>query len=174
VANADSRAADGSIRIRGERLLLRAFRPEEIDAQWQSLVSADPMTIATQPDERRFRARLRGSGFLVAGWLDLAIDLDGVAIGRIQTFVPPERTLPPGTFALGIGLDRGVRGQGVGREAIALLTGWLLEHAGAKVIEGETDAANTAMRTVFERLGWEFAGPITESGREWMLYRFTR
>ena len=174
MANADARVAGGSVRIRGQRLLLRAFRPEEIDAQWQAMASADPMTIAAPPDEHRFRARLRGSGFLTAGRLDLAIDLDGVAIGRIQTFVPPDRVLPPGTFALGIGLDPSARGQGFGQEAIALLTGWLFEHAAAEVIEGLTDAANTAMRTVFRRLGWEFAGPITEAGRDWMLYRITR
>jgi hypothetical protein len=34
----------------------------------------------------------------------LAIDLDGASIGRIQTFVPPARPLPPGTFEVGIGL----------------------------------------------------------------------
>ena len=54
----------------------------------QAMVDADPMTIAELPDETSFKARLQRSGHLADGWLDLAIDLDGVPIGRIQTFVP--------------------------------------------------------------------------------------
>jgi hypothetical protein len=42
----------------------------------------------TPPDEASFKARLQRSGHLEHGWLDLAIDLGGVSIGRIQTFVP--------------------------------------------------------------------------------------
>ena len=71
---------------------------EEIDEEWQAMVTADPRAIAELPDEDSFRSRLRRSGRLLDGWLDLAIDLDGVSIGRIQTFVPPGRPLPTGTF----------------------------------------------------------------------------
>jgi hypothetical protein len=42
--------------------------------------------------------------------LDLAIDLDGTSAGRIQTFVPRGRALPPGTFDVGIGLREHARG----------------------------------------------------------------
>jgi hypothetical protein len=30
------------------------------------------------------------------------------------------------------------------------------------------------MRTVFQRVGWSFVGPVTELGREWVMYRITR
>ena len=103
------------IPVTGTRLALRPLRPEEIDEQWQAMVTADPMGIAEVPDEARFRARLRRSGQLVDGWIDPAIDLDGTAIGRIQTFVPGGRPLPAGTFELGIHLREGQRGQGYGR-----------------------------------------------------------
>jgi RimJ/RimL family protein N-acetyltransferase len=135
-----------SVEIRGPRLLLRALRDSEIDEQWRAMVEADPMAIATLPDESDFRARLGRSGRLADGELDLATDLDGTLLGRIQTFVPPGRPLPPGTFDLGIGLREHARGQGHGREAIALLAGWLFEQAAAQVVEGITDPANTAMR----------------------------
>jgi DNA-binding transcriptional MerR regulator/RimJ/RimL family protein N-acetyltransferase len=125
----------GTIEIRGPRLVLRALRASEIDEEWQAMLDADPMAIAGLPDEPDFRARLRQSGRLADGQLDLAIDLDGLLIGRIQTFVPPGRALPPGTFDVGIGLREHARGRGYGREALALLTGWLFEHAGAEVIE---------------------------------------
>jgi RimJ/RimL family protein N-acetyltransferase len=129
---------------------------------------------AALPQEAAFKARLRRSGHLEDGWLDLAIDLDGVSIGRIQTFVPPDRALPPGTFDVGIGLKENARNKGYGREALALLTDWLFEHAAAEAAEAGTDPANAAMRTVFRKVGWMPAGSLTELGREWVMYRITR
>jgi RimJ/RimL family protein N-acetyltransferase len=164
----------GGVEIRGPRLLLRAMRASEIDEEWQAMVEADPMVIAGLPDESAFRARLQRSGSLAGGEIDLAIDLDGRLIGRIQTFVPPGRPRPPGTFDVGIGLREHARGQGYGREALDLFTGWLFGHAAAEVVEGSTDPANAAMRAVFQRAGWTFAGPVTEVGREWDQYRITR
>lgn len=126
------------------------------------------------PRGSRLQARLRRSGHLEDGWLDLAIDLDGVSIGRIQTFVPSRWTLPPGTFGVGIGLREDARGKGYGREALALLTDWLFEHATAGAVEASTDPANTAMRTVFRKAGWKPVGSLTEPGRERVMYRMTR
>jgi len=166
--------AGRGVRIRGARLLLRPFRPAEIDDEWQALLTADPMSIATVPDEARFRARLRASGTMRDGWIDLAIDLDGDVIGRIQTFVPGDLPLPPGTFDLGIGLRAEARGRGYGREALSLFTDWLFDHEGAEVVEAATEPANVAMRTVFDRVGWTQAGRLTEAGREWVVYRITR
>jgi RimJ/RimL family protein N-acetyltransferase len=162
------------VRIRGSRVVLRALRPDEIDAEWRAMVTAEPMSIADLPDEASFKARLQRSGQLVDGWLDLAIDSGGVPIGRIQTFVPPGRPLAPGTFEVGIGLREDARGKGYGREAVVLLTDWLFEHAAAEVVQASTDPANVAMRTVFQRSGWKLAGTSTEFGREWVLYRITR
>jgi RimJ/RimL family protein N-acetyltransferase len=167
-------AGTGEIVIRGSRLLLRALRPAEIDDQWRAMVNSDPIAIVRIPDEAGFKARLRRSGQLVDGWLDLAIDLDGAVIGRIQTFVPEGRQLSPGTFDVGIGLDEAVRGKGYGREALALFTGWLFEHAAAQVVEAPTDPGNAPMRAVFGHVGWSQAGTVTEHGREWVVYRITR
>ena len=167
-------AGPGEIAICGSRLQLRALRPAEIDDQWRAMVNSDPIAIVRIPDEAEFKARLRRSGRLVDGWLDLAIDLDGAVIGRIQTFVPEGRRLPPGTFDVGIGLDEAVRGKGYGREALALFTGWLFEHAAAQVVEAPTDPGNAPMRAVFGHVGWSQAGTLTEHGREWVVYRITR
>jgi RimJ/RimL family protein N-acetyltransferase len=162
------------VRIRGQRLLLRALRPAEIDDEWQAMVQADPMTIAELPDEARFRARLQRSGHLADGWLDLAVDLGGESIGRIQTFVPAGRQLDPGVFEVGIGLREQARGRGYGLEALTLLTDWLFEHAAAERVEAPTDHANVAMRTVFQRAGWELVGTLHEFSREWVMYAITR
>jgi RimJ/RimL family protein N-acetyltransferase len=163
-----------NVRICGSQLVLRALRPREIDGEWQAMVTADPMVVADVPDEASFKARLQRSGHLEHGWLDLAIDLGGVSIGRIQTFVPPGRPLSPGTFEVGIGLRESARGRGYGRQALVLLTDWLFERAAAEVVEASTDPANVAMRTVFKRVGWKLAGSLTEFGREWVMYRITR
>jgi len=170
----EDRSVFGDVQITGSRLVLRAFRPAEIEAEWQAMVTADPMSIGVRPEEASFKARLLRSGRMLDGWLDLAIDLGGVPIGRIQTFVPRGRALPPGTFDVGIDLREDARGRGYGREALALFTNWLFEHAGAEVVEAPTDPANVAMRTVFDRVGWQQAGPLHELGREWVVYRITR
>ena len=170
----DAKAGIREVRIRGSRLLLRALRPGEIEEEWRAMVTADPMVVAELPEEAGFRARLRRSGHLQDGWLDLAIDLDGVSIGRIQTFVPPGRALAPGTFDVGIDLRATARNKGYGREALALLTDWLFEHAAAEAVEASTDPANVAMRTVFRKVGWLPAGSLTEMGREWVMYRIIR
>ena len=170
----EAKAGIRDVRIRGSRLLLRALQPGEIEEEWRAMVTADPMAIAELPQEAGFKARLRRSGRLEDGWLDLAIDLDGVSIGRIQTFVPPGRALPSGTFDVGIGLREDARNKGYGREALALLTDWLFEHAAAEAVESSTDPANVAMRTVFQKVGWMPAGSLTELGREWVMYRITR
>jgi RimJ/RimL family protein N-acetyltransferase len=156
-------SAAAGIPVTGPRLALRPLRPE-IDEQWQAMVTAGPNGTPRVPDEARFRARLRRSGQLVDGWIDLAIDLDGAAIGRIQTFVPEDRPLPAGTFEVGIGLRESQRGKGYGREAVTLLTGWLFEHAGAQAVQAPTDPANVAMRTVFDRAGWTLAGTVSDYG----------
>lgn len=162
------------ITISGPMLRLRPLSTTEIDDEWREMVEADSMTIAVLPDEAAFRTRLRRSGRLEDGWLELAIDLDGECIGRIQTFVPPNRALPPGVFEIGIGLRAHARGKGYGREALALLTDWLFERAGAMRVQAPTDPANVAMRTVFDRIGWELVETLNEFDREWVMYAITR
>jgi RimJ/RimL family protein N-acetyltransferase len=166
----------GNVMIKGDRLVLRALRPAEVDEEWQAMVAAaaDPVVSSVLTDEAAFRARLARSGQLHEGWLDLAIDLGGTSIGRIQTFVPRDRALPPGTFDVGIGLREHARGKGYGREALILLTDWLFEHADAEVVESGTDEANHAMRAVFRRAGWTEDGTAIEEGHRWIRYRITR
>ena len=161
------------ITTRGPKLLLRPLTPTEIDDEWREMIEADPMAITVLPSEASFRERLERSGRLEDGWLDLAIDLDGMCIGRIQTFVPPEG-LPPSVFEVGIGLRAHMRGKGHGREALVLLTNWLFEHANAVRVQAPTDPENAAMRTVFERVGWELVETYREFGRTWVMYAITR
>jgi RimJ/RimL family protein N-acetyltransferase len=162
------------VRIQGPRLVLRPIAAGEIEAEWQEMVNADPMARAGPVAEEDFKARLARSGELRNGWLDLAIELDGTVIGRIQTFVPPERNTPPGVFTIGIGLRQARRGRGHGREAMTLFTNWLFSDAAASVVQAPTDPQNVAMRTVFERIGWRHTETYEEFGRTWVNYSITR
>jgi RimJ/RimL family protein N-acetyltransferase len=171
---APRRARITDVRIEGPRLVLRPIAADEIEAEWQEMVNADPMATATPVDERAFKDRLARSGELTDGWLDLAIDLDGEPIGRIQTFVPPERGIPADVYWIGIGLRQRIRGQGYGREAMMLLTDWLFAAAGAVVVEAPTDPQNIAMRTVFDRIGWQHTQTYEQFGRTWAHYAITR
>ena len=171
---APRRARITDVRIEGPRLVLRPIAADEIEAEWQEMVNADPMATATPVDERAFKDRLARSGELADGWLDLAIDLDGEPIGRIQTFVPPERGIPADVYWIGIGLRQRIRGQGYGREAMTLLTDWLFSHGGAAVVEAPTDPRNVAMRTVFDRIGWRHTQTYDQFGRTWTHYAITR
>lgn len=162
------------VRIQGPRLVLRPIAADEIEAEWQQMVNADPMARAGPVAESDFKARLTRSGQLRDGWLDLAIEVDGTPIGRIQTFVPPERQTPPGVFTIGIGLRPALRAHGHGREAITLLTGWLFSDAAATAVQAATDPENIAMRTVFERIGWQHTETYEAFGRTWVNYSVTR
>jgi RimJ/RimL family protein N-acetyltransferase len=172
--NATPDAGAGEIWIRGAQLVLRPLQLDEIDDVWHAIATADPMSIVEVPDEVAFRTRLRQSGRLQDGWLDLGIDLDGLLIGWIQTRVPAHRAVPTGTYTIGMGLHESLRGLGYGREAVALFTDWLFEHAAADAVEASVDPANVAIHKVLSRVGWTDTGPFTELGREWLMYRITR
>ncbi len=155
-------------------MVLRSFQPAEIDAEWQAMVSADPTGVSAPLDEAKFRARLAKSGQLRDGWLDLAVDVDGESVGRIQTFVPLYRSLAPGAFYLGIRLRGDRHGKGYGGEAVTLLTNWLFEHADAQLVEAGTNPGNHAMRAVFRRVGWREEETVIEGGQDWLMCRITR
>jgi len=126
------------------------------------------------------RRRIANSGRLVGGWLDLAIDAEGSLVGEIDARHPP-RAMPPGVFELGIALfDEEVRGRGYGTEAIALLTAHLFAELGAERVQASTAVDNSAMRRVFEKLGFAKEGvmrsymPAGESRDDYVLYAVTR
>jgi RimJ/RimL family protein N-acetyltransferase len=172
-----------SVRLEGERVILRPLRQDELDA---ALEARDHLQIGTRTRGARARERLRRrlgrSGQLVRGHLDLAVEADGRLIGEIQARGHPAQTLPPGVYELGIVVyDETHRGQGYGAEAVALLTRWLFEHAGAARVQAGTAVGNTSMRRVLERLGFTCEGVLRAfmpegSGRprtDYALYAIT-
>jgi RimJ/RimL family protein N-acetyltransferase len=170
------------IRLQGRRVVLRPLRAEELDgvlAARERFVTAAGWG-GTRARER-FRRRLARSGRFWRGHLDLGVEVDGRLVGEVQARGRPAQTLPPGVFEVGILLhDRADRGRGYGTEAVALLAGWLFEHAGAARVQAGTAADNLAMRRVLERLGFTFEGvmrafmPEGEGRTDFALYALTK
>ena len=138
---------------------------------WKGLLQLDeiahprgPKDSGQEPTEG-FRRKLERSGRLWRGRLDLAIERRGRLIGQIQARTRPEQSLPTGVFEIGLALYRAAdRGKGYGTEAVALLTDWLFEDAGAARVQVGTGATNAAMRGVLERLGFVLEGRLRDYG----------
>jgi RimJ/RimL family protein N-acetyltransferase len=151
---------------------LRPYRADEVDTAWQGLALQDeaahprrrPADRRLQPSEQ-FRRRLHHSGRLWRGCLNLAIDRDGRLAGTIQARTSPAQTLPAGVYEIGVILYQPRdRGNGYGAEAVELLTAWLFETGKAERVQAGTDAGNTPMRAVLERLGFQLEGVMRGYG----------
>lgn len=164
--------------IHGARVVLRPFRPEELD-QWLDarVASADDRTQfpVGPPDPEKLPERVERSGELRNGTLDLAIEVDGRLIGEIGTYAEPARQMRPGLFFLAIALFQPEdRGRGLGTEAVGALCDWLFLAAGAERIESSTAVSNRAMRGVFEKLGFGFEGVKRRWDIDWADYAVSR
>jgi aminoglycoside 6'-N-acetyltransferase len=160
--------------LRGERVVLRPYRDDELDKAFSH--TQDSRVGGTLSSET-IALRVDRSGRFVEGRLDLAVEADGELVGSIEARTP-EGAMPPGVCELGIGLVPGVRGRGIGTEAVTLLARYLLEH-GYPRVQASTDIANTAMRRTLERAGFAFEGILREfmpdgDGRaDYALYALT-
>ena len=53
------------------------------------------------------------------GRIDLGIEVEGGLVGDIQAYQPPDRSLPPAVYEIGVALyDPADRGKGLGTEAV--------------------------------------------------------
>ena len=169
-------AGAGTLVLRGERVVLRAYRPDELDEAYEQS-QASTARIGELPFDR-VRLRVERSGRFVNGRLDLAIEADGRLVGTIDARAV-EGAMPPGVCELGIELVPGVRGLGFGTEAVGLLARHLVENGFARV-QASTDVANAGMRRALEKAGFAFEGTMraympTGAGRaDYALYALTR
>jgi RimJ/RimL family protein N-acetyltransferase len=168
------------IELRDGDVLLRPFRPEEVEflvaAKGDGMVPTD---VSPERRRRTLERRVARSGRFVDGRLDLAIVAGGELVGDIEAR-QPKQGLPPGTFEIGIALDPAARGAGVGTRAVRLLTQYLFDELEAHRVQAGTWVENHAMRGVLERLGYTCEGVMrafmpSERGRDdYALYGVTR
>jgi RimJ/RimL family protein N-acetyltransferase len=148
------------IRLEGERVVLRPFREDE----FEQVVMREAGPDASAEARRDLRDRLWRSG----AWTDhsasdselrLAVEADGVLVGDCQ--VRRSRwAMPPGVAEMGIQLFDEAAGRGLGTDAIATLTRFLLEQPDVHRVQISTDVDNGAMRRVAEKAGLVFEGVL--------------
>jgi RimJ/RimL family protein N-acetyltransferase len=164
--------------VRGPRVLLRAFRPDEIDVAMRRIGGGEP---ANDGQTIHRRARLQSSGARNDWEVLFAIEADGRLIGDAQGRCS-DHAMPPGVWEIGIELwDRTDRGHGLGQEAVALLSSHLFEREAAIRVQATTDVVNSAMRRTLESMGFGFEGVLrgfmpTGDGtaRDYAMYGITK
>jgi RimJ/RimL family protein N-acetyltransferase len=144
------------VELRGELVVLRAFRADEIVAAYeQARVSTARVGSLTF---ERFQRRVARSGRLVDGRLDLAVESGGRLVGSIEAR-GGEGAFPPGVCEIGVELVPEVRGQGLGTEAVVLLTGHLRAN-GFDRVQASTHVDNAPMRRALEKAGFSHEGTL--------------
>jgi RimJ/RimL family protein N-acetyltransferase len=171
------------IELRGDHVLLRGFRPEEVPLalqQMQTIPASEPMSEMDEAVRER-RERLERSGERNGWEIMLAVEAGGRLVGDVQGR-SPRFAIPPGVWELGIELwDPADRGRGIGRETVALLSSYLFDSEGAIRVQATTDVDNVSMRRVLEVLGFDFEGVLhgfmpDDAGpaRDYAMYGVTR
>ena len=143
--------------LRGERVVLRPFRPDELDEAFEQARQAVGR-VGGELSRERLALRMDRSGRFVEGRLDLAVEAGGRLVGTIEARTSGG-VLPPGVCELGIELVPQVRGNGLGTEAVELLTRHLLANGFARV-QASTDVSNAGMRRALEKAGFSLEGVL--------------
>jgi len=165
--------------VRGPRVTLRAFRPEEIDEAMRRI--GGEIEPSDNGQATRRRARLQASGARNDWEVLFAVESDDRLVGGAQARCS-DNAMPPGVWEIGIELwDRADRGKGLGREAVALLSSHLFEREAAIRVQATTDVVNSPMRRTLESLGFGFEGVLrgfmpTGDGtaRDYAMYGITK
>ena len=166
--------------VRGDRVLLRGFGPDEIEAVLPRVAPAE-LAAGDETAVARKRGRLERSGERTEWEIWFAIEAEGRLVGDIQGRYS-DQAMPAGVWELGIELwDEADRRRGYGREACALLTSHLFDAEGAIRVQATTDVDNAAMRRTFEKLGFGCEGilrgfmPQSEGEpRDFAMYAMTK
>jgi RimJ/RimL family protein N-acetyltransferase len=163
------------IELSSKRIVLRPLRSDELDLWLAERAALGSEAFPGESGEREhLRARIERSGEFRDGEMDLAIETEGRMVGFIQTYRPPGRTLPDGTYEIGVALyDAAERGRGHGTEGVRLFVDWLFEQ-GAEEVQGGTAVTNQPMRRVFEKLGFSFTRRLEVEGVEELFYGIKR
>lgn len=168
------------IELRGERVVLRGFRSQEVELGLRRMQTVPAIKLDDAAARER-RERLERSGARNDWELLFAIDIAGRLVGDIHGRCP-RYAMPPGVWELGIELwDVEDRGRGFGRDAVALLTDHLFEAEEAIRVQATTDVENVSMRRVLEVLGFANEGTLRgfmpeASGppRDYVMYGMTK
>lgn len=151
------------MRIVGSKVTLRGLREEEFDALWADQVRGFAERSNVREDQirddfqERIRRRVATSGTWTNSELVLAVEADGSLGGVIQARTS-EEILPPHVFEIGIQVLADRRDQGLGTEALWLITDHLFNDEAAIRVQLSTELDNGRMRGAAEAAGYSFEG----------------
>jgi len=148
-----------SLPILTERLVLRPFRDEDLDAlvayrndpevaryqDWDGISRDDALSLV--------RAHTETSLGCPGRWQQIAIARGGQLVGDLGLFVSADGR----SAALGFTLARGYQGLGLAREALAGLIGALFEQMELERLEAVTDTRNARAMALLAALGFTVA-----------------
>jgi ribosomal-protein-alanine N-acetyltransferase len=156
------------VTLAGQRVVLRAARPEDADALAQGFTD-DPTLgamLGMQPHEENaewlrstFREADQAGEPRNAYWFVIAHPQSGEPIGEIGLV---GISWPDRRAALSVLVLPGSRRSGVGREAIELLVAWAQSELGLHRIELRTLPENTAMQRLAEASGFVREGVLRD------------
>jgi RimJ/RimL family protein N-acetyltransferase len=168
------------IRIQGERVTLRALRPDELDVLVGEYRHPDPPAGVRPTSREAVRRRIARSGRLVRGRLELGIEADGRLVGDVDARCPAN-AYPPGVFEIGVSIfAAGDRGKGYGLEATRLLVDHLFDAEEAARVQASTADWNVPMRGLLATLGFTEEGvlrsffPAGEGRDDYVMCSLTR
>ena len=154
-----------------ERLLLRAFRDDDLDA-YAAMLADEEVTrfvggVQSREDAWRNMALLLGHWTLRGyGWWAVCDRSTGALLGRCGLWFPegwPE-------LEVGWAFARSAWGHGYATEAARASIAWGASEVGLRRIASVIDPANTRSRAVAERLGMAYDRPVVVRGLPADLY----
>lgn len=174
--------------LRGKRVLVRPFRPEDAEALFAAVVASRDYLLPWLPwaigydsvdDAREFINRARARWLLREDFTVSVWELEGGRLlggSRLHT-----RNSEAGEYAIGYWLQREAAGHGYMAETVRLLTDYAFDTLGAERIFIRCDARNRRSAAVAERVGFRFEGRLRRDGmaydgtvRDTLIYALTR
>ena len=150
--------------LRGQRVRLRPWRPDDVDAVFDACQDVEiqrwtevPVPYR-RPDAEAFVGRVSAETWARGGALFAVELLDaGALVGSMSLLAFRE-----GVGSVGYWTVASRRGKGLTVEALRLLSSWVLDDLGARRVELIADAANTGSCRVAEGAGFVAEGVLRQ------------
>jgi RimJ/RimL family protein N-acetyltransferase len=150
--------------LTGERVALRPIEPEEETVTHRWSLESDLLTQTCRPPvlrslARAGRDRARRRPDATRGSLAVILRGTGTLIGRVTYF---DLNFRNRSAEIGYLLAPAARGKGFGREAVALLLGYLFGGLGLNKVCAQTASINAASTKLLEALGFQRDGVLRQ------------
>lgn len=129
-------------------LVLSAMRR---DADLQRMLMSNAVATAAEPVEVWLERRVK------QGYLKVIADENNAARGFVQLAGVHRRN---GTGWLGIAVERGSRGCGIGRAAMIALEHWAIDDLGLRKLKLEVMLDNKAAQALYSSIGYQSVGVL--------------